>query len=69
MEVVMVKESDLRTYEYHLEGADVINVYNHQNGKRHEMPFRKGRTRKVYTDSNGSYIKLDNYKHYLIEKK
>lgn len=65
MQVVMVKDSEMRTYEYHLNGAEVVAVFNHQGGERYPMTFRKGRTRTIYTDKTGSYIKLDNYKHYL----
>lgn len=32
IEIVMVKESELRTYEYHLNGAEVVAVFNHQDG-------------------------------------
>ena len=70
MQIIMVKESELRTYEYHLDGAKVIAVFNHQKGGIYPMPFRKGRTRTIYTDKKGQYIKLDkNYRHYLENAK
>jgi len=66
LEIITLKICDLRTYEYHIEGAKVVAVYNHQGGRRHEMPFRKGRVRSIYRDKKGSYIKLDRgYKHYV----
>jgi hypothetical protein len=65
MEIVMVKSCELRTYEYHIEGADVVKVYNHQEGRRVEMPFRKNKARAIHENKKGKYIKLDSYKHYI----
>jgi len=65
MQIIMVKESELRTYEYHLNGVEVLAVYNHQGGARYPMPFRNNRKRTIYKDKKGQYIKLDNHKHYF----